>query len=93
MRRSPASASGRAIGLEPGAVGGERDVGAEAGPAGRTRSGRPARTVGSPPVSRIESMPKRSTHTRATRSISSKVSSSERGSQSMPSAGMQYVQR
>ncbi len=36
-----------------------------------TRTGRWARTVGSPPVMRIPSKPKRSTPTRATRSISS----------------------
>jgi hypothetical protein len=35
------------------------------------------------------STPNRSTHTRAMRSISSNVSTSDRGSQSIPSAGMQ----
>ena len=64
-----------------------------AGAACSTRTGRWARTVGSPPVRRMLSKPKRSTHTRATRSISSKVSSSVRGSHCMPSSGMQYVQR
>jgi len=58
-----------------------------------TSKGNRARTVGSPPVSRIDVNPKRPTISRATRSISSKVSRSERGSQFIPSAGMQYVQR
>ena len=54
-----------------------------------TSTGSWARTVGSPPVSRIPSKSKRSTHTRATRSISSKLNSSERSSQCIPSSGMQ----
>src|SRR5579875_3711918 len=54
-----------------------------------TRTGRWARTVGSPPVRRMDSTPRRSTQTRATRPISSKVSSSSRGSQDIPSSGMQ----
>ena len=59
----------------------------------RTRSGSLARTVGSPPVSRMLRIPKRSTTRLATRDISSKESRSSRGSHSRPSAGMQYRQR
>ena len=58
-----------------------------------TSTGKLARTVGSPPVRRMLSIPRRSTINLAMRSISSKVSRSSRGSQSSPSAGMQYVQR
>ena len=45
--------------------------------------------MGSPPVSRRLSTPNRSTQMRATRSISSYVSTSARSSQVIPSAGMQ----
>ncbi len=48
-----------------------------------------ARTVGSPPVRRIDSMPNRSTITVARRWISSKVRISARGTHSIPSMGMQ----
>ena len=59
----------------------------------RTSTGRWARTVGSPPVSRNPSTPNRSTNRRARRVISSNVSTSLRGSHCIPSSGMQYVQR
>ena len=51
--------------------------------------GKCARTVGSPPVSLRLFTSNFSTQMRATRSISSKVNTSERSSQTIPSAGMQ----
>ena len=54
-----------------------------------TSTGRWARTVGSPPVSRKPSTSNRSTKILARRWISSNVSTSLRGSQTMPSSGMQ----
>ena len=63
MRSSPASRAGRAArrrSVAPLVVIDEVD--AEPGQAARRASGRWARTVGSPPVRRIESKPKRSTH-------------------------------
>ncbi len=53
------------------------------------RSARFARTVGSPPVRRILSTPKRVTRSEASRSISSKVRRSSLGVHSRPSSGMQ----
>ena len=90
-RSSPACA--QLVGEQPerGAVGRDRQVGlapaagesAWPGPAARpawpTSTGRWARTVGSPPVRRMPSTSKRSTKIRASRSISSKVSSSLAG--------------
>ena len=70
-----------------------RVAGTRSRPACCTSTGRWARTVGSPPVSRRPSTSKRSTKMRARRSISSNVSTSLRGSHFMPSSGMQYVQR
>ncbi len=93
-RRSPASrrsgASDRSVAplvvsaTSTGAPSGKRRAAILA-----TSTGRWARTVGSPPVRRMLSTPKRSTHTRAMRSISSNVSTSDRGIHSMPSSGMQ----
>src|SRR5581483_12403179 len=51
-----------------------------------------ARTVGSPPVSRTPVTPRR-VNTSTMRVISSNVRSASRGSHTMPSSGMQYVQR
>ena len=51
-------------------------------------SGRPGRTSGSPPVTRISLMPMRAKRD-TIRTSSSSVSSSSRGSHFMPSAGMQ----
>ncbi len=48
-----------------------------------------ARTVGSPPVRRTDSMPNRSTIRDVSRWISSKVRISARGTHSIPSLGMQ----
>ena len=53
----------------------------------------PRRSSGSPPVNRISVMPSSSTPIRTSRTSSSSVSSVGRGSQSRPSAGMQYAQR
>mmetsp|Transcript_902 Transcript_902/g.1878 ORF Transcript_902/g.1878 Transcript_902/m.1878 type:complete len:286 (+) Transcript_902:415-1272(+) len=53
-----------------------------------TISGRSRRTVGSPPVNRILSTPA-PTNSRASRNVSSAVSSLEAGERSTPSAGMQ----
>ena len=58
-----------------------------------TRTGKCARTVGSPPVRRMLSTSKRSTQIVASRLISSKLKISLRSSHAMPSSGMQYVQR
>ena len=58
-----------------------------------TMSGSPRRSSGSPPVNRISVIPSDSTPILASRTTSSSVSSSGRGSQSRPSAGMQYAQR
>ena len=58
----------------------------------RIRFGRSARTVGSPPVTFSERTPSPTKIPRS-RVSSSKVSSSDRGSQASPSAGMQYVHR
>jgi len=55
-------------------------------------SGNWRRASGSPPVSRRSETPIR-TSSETIRSISSKLSTSSRGSQSIPSEGMQYWQR
>ena len=57
-----------------------------------TSFGNSRRASGSPPVSRTSVIPSRASRL-TRRSISSKLSSSERSSQGMPSAGMQYRQR
>ena len=88
MRRSPASASGRARASSRRAVGGERDVDAEAGqagdevgqagPHGRLAAGQPDR-VDAEPVD---------AHPRDPLDLLEREHS-DRGSHSIPSAGMQ----
>ena len=92
IRRRPAAARSWATrpSVEPFVV---SDRSAPSGASLATRTGSRARTVGSPPVSRMEVNPNCSTKTLATRSISSNVRSSSRGNHCIPSAGMQYPQR
>ena len=91
-RRRPAAASWSATGASsmPLVV---RDRSSSPSAASlRTRSLRPARTRGSPPVSLMDRTPSRRA-TSATRTISSKESRSDRGRNVIPRSGMQYVHR
>ena len=93
IRSSPASRRARAwrLSVEPLVVSDRsiRRTGSDNAASFDTSSVRLALIVGSPPVRRIESTPNRFTSTEATASISSKVSTSWRGSHSRPSSGMQ----
>ena len=77
-RRRPAATRSAAMAVEGRGVGGDAQVGAERRPAARPAPGGGPAAVGSPPVSRMASTPRRSTITRASRSISSKVASPDR---------------
>ena len=93
MRRSPASTSGRRAG-RAGPVRGQREVVGRPGSAracGRGRAGRGGRAARRRSAgSRARPSP---ASTRTSRAISSNESTSSRGSQTSPSAGMQYLQR